>query len=612
MRELAALGIVMLVAAGVGRRLLRALRLEESGLFSLGLGLGTLSLLTLALGLLGLLYPLVAYVLMAVLALAFARDIKGVLFQVLGHLRTSKGGPLGLVLGSVGCLAGLYNLVGALAPPTFFDSLVAHLGHPNWWVINHKIGFDPYNVYTNYPLNMEMLYTLGMLLLKSDILPKLFHFLAGILVTLTVFSFAKRFLNRPMALLAGFVFYLTPSVSISSTLATHDLTLALFEILSVYALFLWFEQQGSRWLLVSGICCGLAMGTKYTGLYFLPTLMVLIILRLSLEKGRPWYVLRKSGEFVLSALLVFSPWLAKNLAFTGNPVYPALSTIFGVKEFQKVALGLTTAKGVSNPIDFLRLPWEMTVHHFKFGSVSQIGPLFLFFLPPLLLLRGVERSVRYVLALSGILFVSWGVTIPNTRYFLPGIGLLSIAVGYAVFRLCSLSRVLRALVAAVLAGSILFNLGYTVSLLNRLFEPLPVVFRLESKDDYLSRHLRPYPAIKFANQNLPLDARILFVGETRTYYCERNHLASSAYDKTPIVEWVRASKGVEELLEKLRSEGITHLLYNAVEARFLNQKFGYFKWKPDEKELFDQFTSGYLKVLYEEGSVYLLEIKYPA
>src|SRR6185436_7140355 len=76
-------GIVLLVSAGLGRRLAHFIKVPfASGLeelvFAAGLGFGTLAYIILALGLLGLLYPEAAYVLLVLLGLTLFVDIKAI------------------------------------------------------------------------------------------------------------------------------------------------------------------------------------------------------------------------------------------------------------------------------------------------------------------------------------------------------------------------------------------------------------------------------------------------------------------------------------------------------------------------------------------------------
>jgi hypothetical protein len=492
----------------------------------------------------------------------------------------------------------------------FYDSLTAHLAHPNWLILNHAVRYRPYDVYSNYPLNVEMVYTFSMLLARGDQIAKLLNLLLGITSALLVFSIASRFTNRRAASIAATVFYLVPSLDILSGLATHDLGMLLFEVASVYALFIWFNQSDKKWLLLSAVLCGFAMGTKYTGLYFLVACLFVLKMRLLFDRKGVLSLTKAVMTFLVAAVLVSSPWFIKNLVYTGNPFYPVLTSIFGMNEYQKAGFNLTSGKAALTPIRFLRLPWDMTFKSQNFGSASQIGPLFLIFLVPFLVTRRVTRDLRYMLMFTAGLFFFWAVTIINTRYFLPGLAFLSIWIGYCCDRYLG-KKILAWIIWVVLGASVLFNAGYTLNLTTKLFDPGAVVFHRINKSAYLAQRLDYYPVAAYANKNLPKDAKILFIGEARTYYVKRNYDASSAYDKTIIVEMIKRSKTMDDLLAQLKREGFTDIIYNGREAFRLDERFKYFNWdSPEEKAMFDDFTAEHLKVIFKYDEVYLLHIEY--
>jgi len=607
---------LLILLSGFGLKVLKWTRLTRSAdlpsfLLGWAVGLGTVGLITLFLGLAGLLYPVAART-VVVLMLAVSHrevwDLIRTLFSSLRSLRARELWTTVLLVGVVGCA--LMNLVGALSPPVFYDSLVAHLAHPNWAILNHAVKFRPYNVYTNYPLNIEMVYTFCGLLIRTDQLPKLVNWIMGMTSALVVFSLGLRFFGRRAATISAAVFYLTPSVAILSGLATHDLGLLLFEVTSIYALFTWLKSRTRGWLFLSAALCGFTMGTKYTGVYFLVTVLLVMALRLSFDRRRVSSVLSNAVVYGLIAVLVSSPWFVKNSIFTGNPFYPVLSNIFGMTEYQKVGFGLTSGKAALSPSEFLRLPWDMTFRSTRFGSASQIGPLFLLSLVFTPFVRRVDRDLRYMLGFSLILFFFWAVTITNTRYYLAGLALLSLWVGYLSDKYAR-RKALAWLVWLLLGGGLLYNAIIAANVTTDLFDPGAVVFGRQSRDEYLTERIEHYPVISYANRNLPENSKVLFIGEARTYYMRVNYEANSAYDKTIIVEMIKRSSDLADLLPRLRDAGFTHVIYNGREAYRLSENFGYFGWdSPEEKKLFDSFTSRHLETVYKYDESYLFKIIY--
>ena len=62
------------------------------------------------------------------------------------------------------------------------------------------------------------------------------------------------------------------------------------------------------------------------------------------------------------------------------------------------------------------------------------------------------------------------------------------------------------------------------------------------------------------DEELPQDARLLFLGTNQGYFSEREFLADSFFEASQIVDWLRPATNPEEVQVLLRSRGITHLL----------------------------------------------------
>jgi 4-amino-4-deoxy-L-arabinose transferase-like glycosyltransferase len=81
--------------------------------------------------------------------------------------------------------------------------------------------------------------------------------------------------------------------------------------------------------------CGLALGTKYNGLVGLFLLGLFVPFVYSRyhanEKSHGIKAIGYSAAFVLISFLVFSPWMIRNIVWTGNPVYPLYNSVFNPK-----------------------------------------------------------------------------------------------------------------------------------------------------------------------------------------------------------------------------------------------------------------------------------------
>jgi len=76
-----------------------------------------------------------------------------------------------------------------------------------------------------------------------------------------------------------------------------------------------------------------------------------------------------------------------------------------------------------------------------------------------------------------------------------------------------------------------------------------------------------------------------------------------------VIRLVRFCKDTDELLERLKSLGVTHVLYNRREGYRL-KGFKIFDWQGDDFPIFHKFWRNNLKLIYTEKDVYLFEVKY--
>jgi len=321
---------------GVGAAALGRLRASpdspaEEIPFAIAIGLGLLSYLVLAVGLLGQLKVPVGIGLVALLALLgwrhmvrLAREAGVGLRAMLWHWSAL---PLSLFFVGTGALM----LIGALAPAgdNDYDGLFYHLTLPKLYLHYGAITPLPWLSHSNFPFLMEMLYLLG-LLLKGQVLAKLFHFGFGWLTALAVYAFGRRWWGSRAGVLGAAAFVSVPFVGWEMMSAYNELAFALYAFLAIYALALWYEKRAAGWLWACALLCGFALGVKMLAMavvLFTVASLVCDAVR-GREKGRGvWRVV----AFGLVVAAVASPWYLKSYLWTGNPVYPFFYEVFGGK-----------------------------------------------------------------------------------------------------------------------------------------------------------------------------------------------------------------------------------------------------------------------------------------
>ncbi|MEW6096434.1 MAG: glycosyltransferase family 39 protein, partial [bacterium] len=488
-------------------------------------------------------------------------------------------------------------------PAIQFDELVYHLAIPDIYLKNHKILNIPYLVFSNYPLNVEMLFTMA-IGLKSDTLAQLIHFSFGLLSGLSIYVLSKTYFGRRQGLLAMLVFFSIPSIIFTMSFAFNDLGLTYYVVLAVYAMLNWIKINDIKWLILSGIMTGLAIGVKYSGVICFIILFGFIIM----TKSKSFLTaLKELFIFSLVALLPVLPWLIKNLIFVANPVYPLLYGFFGGENWSDFnAQRFTQEMSHYGPLHsgvlrYLVLPFFITCD-WHTGDIP-IGPLLLLYLPFLFFIKNIDKIIKYLLIFCGFYFLFWTISSMVVRFLFPCIVLLCPVVAYVIKEI---------------RKSLLFELPVAIALILNIYTLYTAIG--QHPDFYLGNKTRQgklllaepvrdyYHVVKFINEKLPQRSKILFIGEPRRYYCEKEVLTSSELDTAIISKLVKESNNTKELFHKLRDLKVTHVLYNKNNIVWLKRQFNYFNWEnKTQLSLYESFMSS-IYPIYVIGDVYLYKI----
>lgn len=557
-------------------------------------------------------------------------------------------------------------LIGALTPPLNYDTLSYHLGVPKEYIRHHQIVYLPHQVYSNFPFTLEMLYLLS-LLLKGDILAKLIHLSFGILTAAAIYSFGRRYFNSRMALLATAVFSNIPLVVFLSTTAYIDLGVTLYGFLALLGWVNWFYSRRREDLLVSAVFTGLAMGTKYPVILFsfLPLLLGIVLKTSLIDKVRWTGTLKRAFVFSLVAVGIVSPWFIKNFIYTGNPIYPLFYNLLGGRDWS----ALNASRFMRHHSTSFGNWWEIFLVPLTISRSKDIGPLFIIFSPLILFFKRFEGFVKLLLAYGGLYLLLWiFFTHHDYRFLLPAFPCFSLVAAYLIMRfakgkvhsllliaglgialalnhqrfhlfalqllnfregifLLPLSLGLSALIVFIVVNcmktksfSTLIVAGLTLVMIINLsavavmiprYGLLGVAFGEESRGEFLSRTLYAYDAFRFANENLPSSAKILFIGENQGYYLDRDFVSNSPLDDNIIVGIVNSSRSGEEIRNKLKEMGITHILYNASEVKRVDLNYSSFNWADEEaRKRFFRFLPNeeYLKLIFSRSGVFIYEV----
>ncbi|MGD8815378.1 MAG: glycosyltransferase family 39 protein, partial [Anaerolineales bacterium] len=411
---------VLLLAAGVGARALRLLRISslsnsEQILFSTSLGLGILAYLILALALIGLLNPWLIFLIFVLLGIWLKRDLVQSLLRVremLGELwRTVRAGPIYLTTFIVlGGLVALLSLFQALTPPTGVDGLIYHLPVPQLYLNAGRMIPTPDFTPAAFPSAIEMLFAIGQAF-GSDVFSQLIHLTyLGFFVGGTILA-GRRFLGESGGWLAAAILLGMPVLPIWGVLPYIDIAWALYEFLAIYFLLIWVKKANASAYVLSGILCGLAVGSKYLALGGFASAVLVILL--NVRRDGLFSTARNVLVFSLTAILVASPWYLRNWLWYGNPFYPFYQGLFGGS--LDPMSGLSSHQLNYGIIDYLLIPLRLIVDRKQFvgvyGSIEFLSPFFLLFLVYPFMRR--KNSLDRLAVFALIRYVGWVATTPT-------------------------------------------------------------------------------------------------------------------------------------------------------------------------------------------------------
>ncbi len=326
---------IVLGAYYIGTIIIKTIKIEtktflEKFNFSMGLGIGGIITLTFFMGITGLLYNPIFYLLWLTMAALGGKKIYIDFKNNKVNLKNNvKGIPVKITLVLLVLLI-IFNYIMSFTPEIFYDSLVYHLGAPKLYKLNHKIIATPFDHHAHYPLNMSMLYLFG-IMLKGAVVAKLMNFCIGLLSVVNIYYFCKtHFKSAAAGLYGGLAFYSIPILMLKFWVTNSDVGLTYFAGLSLFALINGISDKSKpnkdKWIILSGVFGGLILGTKYTGVFFIPGLLAILLL----------FAFKNIGKWSVVVLLLFSPWLVRNFISTGNPVYPFLSGVIKPKSAFKI------------------------------------------------------------------------------------------------------------------------------------------------------------------------------------------------------------------------------------------------------------------------------------
>lgn len=626
--------LLSLFFTALGRRVSRLFQLSfasfsEEVSCSFGIGTGIVIFLLILLAALGILYRVVILLGILLLAGLVYSDMKALCIQgykgILAFNEKTHALPesfFTVLLGIAVCV----TFFAAATPPFFFDALTYHLAVPQKYLQAHGFHYIPHHHYSNYPANIGMLFLVG-LSFSGGMLAHLLSWVYAPMTALSVYAFTKSRWGNSTAVTAAILVFFVPGILIVSILTSVDNGVMFYAFLSFSAFLSWCSTRQRSWFLLTGIFCGLAVGSKYTAIAvtFLALELLLFLHEYLVEKHSLLSVLRKMVLLGLLVVATASPWFLKNGIYTGNPLYPFFNSFFGVQEAQSVGYSQIMSRKIPTSRDwlervvfyYLAAPWTATMS--INGAAGISGILFLLGVPFLFGLKKMEWTIRYLLVASASSLLVWIVFLPRVlRYVFPVFPLFSIILAYTLWHL-STSPSLRKILLSGLSVILLYHLGLFFRE-GSILRTMTYLFPPQSKKEFLLDHgVNSYPALEYINTETPPDAKILFIGEMRGFYCERDYELQVVRDDEDIFlqQLILQAQSVTEVFQALRKKNFSHLLINLSEMKRIARSFlkrdSFFHLQDETKKalLGEFFSERYLRPVFSEYNVVVYEIMYP-
>ncbi len=547
MRSLLAVGVLAISAFGLGRPLLRAMRVAQDDLlsecvWSLSLGLTLAGTTFLLLARIGCLYP----------SVVGAVSLAGSLWAIgefaciyLGHVGgrlivvdpasadavLPAAAPVGTQFAvALAAIVLLASIIAALAPPTSNDALSRSLEIPKNVLRNHSSAayaseragssWDAAN--TARP-NMVHMWYLWALALDGPVAVNLLQAGLGLLVALAVVLLGRPLVGRDGALAAGALVLLCPGVNHQLSVPVEDLALALPAALALGAMAqILVQLESGGWPLAAGVMLGTAIAAQPAGLP-LAFAMVAVWAVVSWSRRETRRDLARAGALAaLTALLTAGPWLA---------VAPMEATAV-------VATALTPAGAVRQSLQ---------------SALAHVGPALLIPLAGLVFARRL-RGLNLLLAVA-LFYAALAAVDPRAgRWWSPVVPVASVAAVWAWREMVRLPRFAR--VTALTAWG-LVALAAPVVCCQKALDAMAVASGWQSRDDFLAARVPTYRAAAVVNR-IGHGGQRVFCQDSRTFYFSCATTSGDRFRESRALGLASLSEA--ELLESARAAGCSYLL----------------------------------------------------
>lgn len=557
-------GALLLRLSGWERRLSA---IEHAG-WGLGLGLGLLGWSVFFLGITGKLNPAWLAGLCAVLAVPLV-----LLYRRRGSIDVPAPTPTAptaavwlLGLGLAAILA--VDFIEALAPPADADTTAYHFALAKDFLQAGSLFFVPRAVDGAIPLLVQMTYVPA-LALGGERALTLWTMASGWLPALPLFAIARRFLPASWTLAVVVLFLSVPAMVSGAGSGQVEARLAVFGLLGAFAVVDLYEREDLGAAAIAGLAAGFFAGAKYTGLMYVVACGLAIL----------WHRRRVPAVAIYAgtALAAGFQWYVWNWINSGDPVFPMLYGLLGLPDSavwnaaqDQVFRAFYFPGELSVPVNllwFFAYPFQVVLGAADMLQSQRAGlGLFLISALPFAALGALaeDRAIfRHrlmpALAIVVIFYTLWyfSGSSQRVRHLLPLYPVVLVVVTVAAAHWCSRRSFHAPLVAAAtlvigvyLGGQALWGLRFGTYLFTGM-----------SRDEFLSRNVSNYAAVKWVNDNLNREAKVLHSSRQLNYFFRVPYFLARGNLQT-IVNLRPDANDPRAFLREIRAIGVTHILHS--------------------------------------------------
>lgn len=465
-----------------------------------------------------------------------------------------------------------------LHPSIAFDDSVYHLTLPKLYIAAGGFREVPFNVYSHWPHNTELLYAVVMIW-QDYILAKLFNWFMLVLLVIAVVRFNNAAQTRLAAGVGASLLLANFSLLWEATTAYVDIAIAFWAFMSFVLVWEYVERRATSFLVMAGICSGIAAGSKLSGI-FIGCALVVVLLTDALERKSPWREWLGPTALLLGlTVLLASPWYVKGFVYTGSPAFPVgyglLPSRIGEYEwsarlsqqFWNWHHGIGMGRRWT---DYLLLPLRVSVEARpgEFGTFEgRLNPFWAGLVPIALIGSVFDQRVRRLMVFATTYFVLWASTSQQVRFLIPLLPHAACAAGLTLTMALKSIMARRGVGPSALRNRALVGIAVGLVFQGSLFWVarfhLRAVLR-EAPRFVANQRVTPAevlpPVFDFINHALPSDARLMMLNTSDGFFLDRAFIADSFPQASQMADLLWRDPTAERVERAVESLGITHVV----------------------------------------------------